>query len=85
VTDNEDADVAWDFYTANEDDFVSDYAATNVVEDFAESFMTWVIEDTVTGESITAAKLTFFENYPELVTIRDRIRAEFGDDLGLAN
>ena len=42
---NVDPDIAYDFYAANEDDFVSDYAATNPAEDFAESFMTFVIED----------------------------------------
>ena len=40
--DNVDADVAWDFYQAHEEDFVSDYAATNVSEDFAETFAVWL-------------------------------------------
>ncbi len=39
ASDNEDAGVAEEFYQAHEADFVSDYAATNVVEDLAESFM----------------------------------------------
>lgn len=83
--DSDDADLAWDFYQSHEDDFVSDYAATNVIEDFAESFMTWVIEDDAAGESVAASKLAFFGEYPELVAIRDRIRGEFADELGLAN
>ena len=82
--DNADADLAWDFYQAHEDEFVSDYAATNVVEDFAESFMTWVIEDDSAGDSVAASKLAFFTDYPDYVAIRDRIRAEFTDELGLA-
>lgn len=81
---NVDADVAWDFYTAHEDDFVSDYAATNVVEDVAETFMTFVLEDEPTGDSMIAQKILFFWSYPDLVAIRERIRAEFADDLGLA-
>lgn len=81
--DNDDSDAAYDFYLAHEDDFVSDYAATNVVEDLAECFMTWVVEDDPRGTSVVADKLAFFEDYPELVEVRDRIRAEFADDLGL--
>ena len=82
---NVDGDLAYEFYLAHEDDFVSDYAATNVVEDIAESFMTWVIEDDPSGASVVADKLAFFERYPQLVAERDRIRGEFADDLGLAN
>jgi hypothetical protein len=82
--DNVDADVAWEFYLAHEEDFVSDYAATNTVEDFAESFMTFVFEDEPSGGSVVASKLAYFWGFPELVAIRERIRAEFADDLGLA-
>jgi hypothetical protein len=81
---NADSDLAYEFYLANEDDFVSDYAATNVVEDFAESFMTWVLEDDTRGDSVVATKLAFFERYPDFVEIRDRIRSEFAGELGLA-
>lgn len=81
---NTDGDLAYEFYLAHEDDFVSDYAATNVVEDIAESFMTWVIEDDPSGTSVIAQKMAFFERYPQLVAERDRIRAEFADELGLA-
>ncbi len=80
---NDDADAAYEFYLANEEDFVSDYAATNVVEDVAESFMTFVLEDEPTGDSVVALKLAFFWERPDLVDIRERIRAEFADDLGL--
>ena len=71
------------FYAEHEDDFVSDYAATNVVEDVAESFMTFVLEDRPSGDSVIAAKLDFFWSVPEYVAIRERIRAEFAVDLGL--
>ena len=80
---NTDADLAWEFYLAHEDDFVSDYAATNAIEDAAETFMTFVLEDEPTGDSMVARKLEFFWGYPELVAIRERIRTEFADDLGL--
>lgn len=76
--DNDDEDVAWEFYEAHEEDFVSDYAATNLVEDMAESFMTYVLEDSAEGDSVVAQKLRFFDDYPELAAIRERIRADLG-------
>ncbi|MBO9578984.1 MAG: NADH:ubiquinone oxidoreductase subunit 4 (chain M), partial [Microbacteriaceae bacterium] len=70
------------FYDAHEEDFVSSYAATSVEEDIAESFMAYVIEAVPDpSQSTVAAKLAFFERYPELAAIRERIRAEFGDEL----
>lgn len=84
TADNADADLGYEFYLAHEDDFVSDYAATNVVEDIAECFMTWVVEDSPSGDSMVGAKLAFFEQFPELTAIRERIRAEFSEELGLA-
>ncbi len=78
ATDNDDEDVASEFYLAHEDDFVSDYAATNLVEDLAESFMTYVLEESSDGSGVVAAKLAFFDEYPELAAIRERIRADLG-------
>ena len=75
---NIDDEVTAAFYADHEDEFVSEYAATNVVEDFAESFMVYVIEPLPEhDETPTARKLLFFSDYPELAEIRDRIRAEF--------
>ena len=78
--DNVDVDVADAFYAAHEDDFVDAYAATNVAEDFAESFMAYVMEDEPTDGGVVADKLRFFREYPPYVLIRERLRAEF--DLG---
>jgi len=81
--DNGDDGVAQRFYAEHEDDFVSEYAATNVIEDIAESFMAYVLEPTVPDpvQGIVAAKLAFFDGYPELAAIRERIRAEFRGEL----
>ncbi|QPE05360.1 hypothetical protein IT882_04685 [Microbacterium schleiferi] len=75
---NADADLAYEFYLDHEDDFVSDYAATNVVEDFAESFMTFVLEPEPDSDTVIARKLLFFWDRPEYVEIRDHVRAAFG-------
>jgi len=80
---NVDEDAAYEFYLANDDDFVSDYAATNLGEDFAESFMTFVIEDVPDGSGVVAQKLQFFTQFAELVDLREHIRGELAVELGL--
>ncbi len=67
--DNEDS-----FYNKYKDEFVSDYAATNPVEDFAESFAYFVINDKPIDENIKSKKLLFFYDYPEFIKMRDDIR-----------
>lgn len=81
--DNQDWDLGRAFFDEHEGDFVSDYAASTVVEDIAESFMAFVLENRPRGDSIAAQKLEFFWQVPEYVEIRERIRAEFADELGL--
>lgn len=80
---NTDGDVAWEFYQRHEEDFVSDYAATNIGEDFAESFMTFVLEESWSTETVAGRKLDFFTNYPELVELREHVRDELAVELGL--
>lgn len=67
------------FYAENTDDFVSGYAATNLSEDFAESFTAFVAaseDDTLDGlGDVATAKVTFFDRFPELVALRDQMRA----------
>ncbi len=62
------------FYSKYKDEFVSDYAASNPVEDFAESFAYFVINDKTIDSSIKSQKIMFFYNYPEFIEIRDDIR-----------
>ena len=79
--DTADAGVRDAFYADHADDFVSAYAATNVTEDFAETFMTFVLEPNESladpSSSMVARKLAFLAGIPQLSAIRDRIRAEF--------
>lgn len=78
--DNVDAEVAATFSAAHEGDFVSEYAATNVSEDFAETFATYVLEADTAGDTAIAEKFAFFADLPEYSSARERIRAEFGRD-----
>lgn len=59
-------------YAEEPERFVSEYAATNVAEDFAESFAYFVFEGP-TGDLERDDKVRFFEQFPEVVEIRDAI------------
>lgn len=66
-------------YAAHKDDFVTKYATTNPREDIAESFTDFVLRSKpVNGTLIKDQKILFFYDYPELVTLRDSIRAVIG-------
>ncbi len=65
------------------DAFVSEYAATNGAEDFAETFATFVLSgpaSDVPDGSVVAAKLAFLGNDPATAAERTRIRRELGLD-----
>jgi len=48
------------FYVDHEDEFVSDYAATNPGEDIAESFATFVLKPAPSGDTLADQKVAFF-------------------------
>ena len=62
-----------EFYADRADDFVSDYAATAPAEDIAESFATFVLKPTPSGDTVADQKVAFFYDYPELVKLRAEI------------
>lgn len=67
------------FYDADPDAFVTEYAATNPIEDFAESFSYFVgLDDDELPEDgdeyVADAKILWFAQFPELVDIRASIR-----------
>ena len=61
------------FYQKYEDQFVSDYAATNLEEDMAESWAFFVLNQRPDGDSIAEQKILFYYDYPELVELRGQI------------
>ncbi len=71
----QDEDALYEFYEQHQDRFVTDYAATNPGEDIAESWTHFVLNDKPTGSTMADDKVRFFYDYPELVTLRDKIRA----------
>ena len=61
-----------DYY---DEDFVTEYASTNVVEDIAESFAEWVVHpERWNGDTLADEKVWFFEDYPELIQLKEEIR-----------
>lgn len=75
INDTGDWDAIDQFYTDNADQFVTDYAATNPVEDLAETFTAFVLEERPTGTTIATQKVELLWGDPEMVALRDEIRA----------
>jgi hypothetical protein len=71
------------FYAAHQTDFVTRYAATDPLEDIAEVWAEFVIRDAVTGSTIADKKILYLYGFPELVALRDEIRARVADMLGI--
>lgn len=65
---------AHDYYEDHATEFVSDYAALNPEEDFAESFVQYVIQSEPAEDTIKDRKVLFFYQYPELLSLRNEIR-----------
>jgi hypothetical protein len=65
----------YNFYISHRDRFVDDYATTHPTEDIAESFAYFVFSPRQSGNSIRDQKVAFFYDYPELVTLREKILA----------
>lgn len=77
---NQDPETASAFYHQHEEEFVSTYAATNSSEDFAETFMSFVLEPRPDADSAIARKIGFFWDLPEFVAERERLRSELDLD-----
>ena len=61
------------FYQKYEDQFLNDYAATDPIEDIAESWAAFVLEPSPSGHSVAEQKIRFFYDFPELVQLRYQI------------
>lgn len=75
-----DLDAVWqdnpqDVYKEN--NFVSEYAASNPGEDIAESFTYFIAQSKPQGKTLADQKIQFFYQYPELVQLRNIIRNRY--------
>lgn len=59
-----------EFYSKYSDQFVRKYAATNPVEDIADSWTEFILRPKPSGTTIADQKVLFFYEYPELVQMR---------------
>ncbi len=63
-------DLVHRFYLKHKEQFKEEYAATNLGEDMAVSFTSFVLESPPSGDSIPEQKVNFFYQFPELVQMR---------------
>lgn len=79
VTDEDDI---LEFYEKYSTQFVSEYAATNPVEDIAEIFVHFVLEKKPQiPATIAKQKIAFLHQFPELTQLRNKIRAKLRNRL----
>ena len=62
-----------EFYEKYQDQFVTEYAPTNPVEDIAETWTYFVLMPRPQGSTIAEQKVLFFYEYPELVALRQQV------------
>lgn len=62
------------YFEMNQNDFVSEYATTNTIEDFAESYRSFVLDDRSTKETVASMKINFLYNFADLAQYRLSIR-----------
>lgn len=69
-----DAEEFGGYYEGREEDFVTEYASTNAIEDFAETFAQYVLKDTTQFEGVAADKVQFMVDKPDIRDEVSRIR-----------
>jgi hypothetical protein len=68
------------FYEEHQDEFVTDYAVTSQAEDMAESFSYWMVDDDPQYTGVAQEKIDFWDQFPELVALREQARENLGLD-----
>lgn len=68
-------DSLYEYYLLHESEYVTDYAALNPDEDFAESFVDFVFTEKPTRQETKDQKVRFFYQYPELLSLKAEILA----------
>lgn len=74
---NNEEDFAYDQYTEDPDTYVTEYAATNAIEDISESFAFFVMRDSIPSPATLAEeKMMFFYKYSDLTELRTHMRED---------
>lgn len=83
LVDGREEEFSYELFGKSPNHFVTEYAATNAVEDIAESFAMFVMRDRVESPSTVAErKMVFFYKYPALVALRKHMRGGVAKVLG---
>jgi hypothetical protein len=70
-----DLDFGYTLFEANKNNYITAYAATNPVEDFAETFAFFVLKNAPENmEHIKHKKIQSLYQYPELIELRNKMR-----------
>ncbi len=69
------------YYPGRETDFVSEYAATNVIEDFAETLTSYTLKDTSGLTGIAKQKVEFVNSIETIKKQSIQIKANLGNEL----
>ncbi len=64
-----------DNFDKNQQRYVTEYAATNAVEDAAESFTFFIMKSRNENSTIADQKISFYYQFPEFVELRNYMRA----------
>ncbi len=72
-TDEEIQQVVYQFYAHHPGEFVSEYAATNIKEDLAETFTNFVLHPKPTHNYIADRKVNFFYGFSDMVALRQQV------------
>jgi hypothetical protein len=73
TSDEEFRAVVQNFYSNHTDEFLREYAATNIKEDLAVTFESFVLQPKPVGDSVTDRKILFYYDFPELVALRSQV------------
>ncbi|GEK32823.1 hypothetical protein [Kurthia sibirica] len=69
----DDSDIQSAFFATHPGEFVTEYATSHPVEDFAESWMYFVLSEKPQRYTLSDDKILFFYNFPELIQLRNTI------------
>lgn len=76
-----DANNFGEHYVGREEQFVTEYAGTNPIEDFAETLTHYTLKNTSSLSNLALEKIRFVDSFPELKSTATKIKANLGNEL----
>lgn len=66
--------ISYDIFNSSPDSFINQYCATHPIEDLAETFAYFVLNEKPLGDSIKYEKVRFFYEFSQLKSLRSQFR-----------